>query len=312
VPEEHKIGPRIEDSAEVEVKLVPVPSGALPDDWDPDESERETLRKLLAEKSYALDCANQFESGLKLRLASAESELANLRTTAKTAIPLKTHEAATAKLIADWKVFTRSQELNHEQGIAKFKIEAHQARQALELERRARRMEMAQSTFRSSELQKELAETRASLSVTPQPSALRSGSLGLAIVAVCAALIIAGELGFRALLPKQANASSTLAATSTQNSPASSPAPSPSSKVVTPNGFTLGMDRLNSSLAGYHGAAAEAILREVNKKAAGTDPSVCLFLWNDGQPAMIYSSQNHQLSLEGSIGKCADAIDKYR
>ncbi len=75
-------------------------------------------------------------------------------------------------------------------------------------------------------------------------------------------------------------------------------------------GFEAALGRLNRVLTAFPNRKPEQVLREAHEAYLATDPTVCLFEWNQGQPAVLYSAESGNLNLSASLSKCAAALEK--
>ncbi len=73
--------------------------------------------------------------------------------------------------------------------------------------------------------------------------------------------------------------------------------------------FQRALNRLNNLLYGPVGVTPEQILKVVRVQNAKTNPNVCTFEWNNGQPTLYYGGS--QKSLESSIDQCSSAVEAF-
>jgi len=288
-------------------QLRPAASDALFTNFDAEGDEAAKLKKSLIEKDHALLRVNLSESDLKQRLAEAKNEIARL--TENASIPEQTHQAETAKLNFDWQRTIRNQERDFSQRIANLKLQAHQNKQDFERERRSRRIESAQSSSKIAHLERELADALGALSKARESAA---AGIPTRILIAAAGVLLCCALGAWAFYRQPARPSAAAVLKATAALP-SIPAPRPSRWNSAPEkGFAGGLDRLNAVLSGYRGRGAEDILRQVHKKWAKIDPTVCSFQWNNGQPALVYRGDGKQLDMAATLSRCADAVENFR
>jgi hypothetical protein len=89
--------------------------------------------------------------------------------------------------------------------------------------------------------------------------------------------------------------------------------PAPSlSQFASQHGFQGALGDLNNALSSFPERRVEDVLAEVRRRNSVSDPSVCAFQWNGGQPALLYGGQNKSVSLGGTLTKCAQAVEKLR
>jgi hypothetical protein len=82
-----------------------------------------------------------------------------------------------------------------------------------------------------------------------------------------------------------------------------------SSGLVSRGAFQKSLSRLNNVLYGPVGVTPEQILRAVRETNAKTNPNVCNFQWNNGQPALYFGGG--QSSLGESLDQCATAVEGF-
>jgi len=129
---------------------------------------------------------------------------------------------------------------------------------------------------------------------------------------VAAAVVVALAVGW-----SQMSAQSNAAASAP---PLSAQAPNPSrSQPVIPAQFATpqhefqgALGRLNNALANFSEDRPEDVLADVRRRMSASDPSVCAFNWNNGQPALLYGGQTKSVSLASTLTKCAQAVEKVR
>jgi hypothetical protein len=278
--------------------------------FDAEGDEAAKLKKSLIEKDHAILRVNLSEADLKQRLAEAQNEIARLAENAS--IPEQTHQAEIAKLNADWQRAIRNQERDSSQRIANLKLEAHQNKQDFERERRSRRIESAQSSSKIAHLERELADALGALS-RARESAEAGAGIPTRILLAAAGVFLCCALGAWALYRQPSKPSQAGVQAASAAAP-SIPAPNRPLRWSSPpeKGFAGGLDRLNAVLSGYPGRGAEDILRQVHKKWAKIDPTVCSFQWNNGQPALVYRGDGKQLDMAATLSRCADAVESFR
>ncbi len=218
---------------------------------------------------------------------------------------------------------------------ARMRSQLHESEHQRLMENRARRMESAHSSSKIANLQKAV-ETANARAVAAEISSGESSrpNVKLAAASAAAAAILAALTTWVSIphasapmaskdpfsMPAPASSPSRMpvAATSHISGPvASLPVQSrgpmvaePLSTVEQKQGFQSSLSRLNRILTAFPNRKPEQLLREIHLAYAATDPTVCSFEWNHGQPAVIYSGEGNKLTLGETLSKCAQALEK--
>jgi hypothetical protein len=295
-----------------------------------DTEEERRLRQLVAEQERAALHASLAEFDLRQRLKDTEQKNVELQTQLQTRSGGKPPDAAdsvsateVAKLKLDWRRAMKGLEQEnkeHKSELVLVKGQLHQAQRQLELENTARQGDATKSAAIIADLETDLEGTRNAGGKSGRTQSGRH-STGWRIAAIA---ITAGALTYAVAMrimhasgagtDPGGNPASAAAAqpAETFSLPGVTPAgnSAPKSDPVSEPGLTGDLDRLNGAFAAFPGRQPEDILREIHRKAAKTDPGLCTFDWNNGQPSILYGGGG-KLSLSASIDKCARAIEKY-
>lgn len=273
-------------------------------------SEVAQLRKQFAEKDHALLRANLSEADLRQRLVEAQDEIDKLRAEAPGSISGEAHRAGIAKVNSDWQRVMKSQDRQHSQAMSAARMEAVHLQQELERERRTRHIESARSSVRTAKIEQDLAQAlSAAQSVSGRSYVVKKRgqtwtmvactfAVSACVIAAWMASQLGGNVAQTAVAPKESAANVTQAIA----------AP----KALPREGFEGGMGHLNAALSGYRGRGAQNILRAVHDKWAKTDPGLCSFAWNNGQPALVLSRGLKDFDMADALNRCASAVEKYR
>jgi len=234
-------------------------------------------------------------------------------------------ESAVVQMKEQWRVAQKSMEREHTRlrgELAKAKAGWHQAGQELETQTRARRAEAAHASLKVANLEREVEAVRDS--GASAVAAAKGGNMWVrlsgtaaATAVVMLALGVWWQYGRDASgRPAAAEATSASAAVTAPVIPARSSTAQSSTATAGLSGlmgsrgaFQKALGRLNSSLYGPIGVSPEQILRAVRESNAKTNPNVCNFQWNNGQPALYFGGA--QVSLGSSLDSCADAVEQY-
>lgn len=218
---------------------------------------------------------------------------------------------------------------------AKLRSQLHEAQHQQLLENRARRMESAHSSARIANLQRDMQAAVARAAEAELGSAkggqtnVRLAAASAASAAILAALITWASLpgptqgtvrraetahaAVQTAPPQEARAVPPLR-TGTSTLPAAI-VETGRAVVVSPlsqesrSGFQAALSRLNRVLTAFPGKKPEQVLREVHQAYAKTDPTICSFEWNHGQPAVLYSGEGNRLTLGATLSRCAEALE---
>jgi len=301
-----------------------------------------TLRQALDQKEQALAQTTIAATGLQQQLDKSKTHYEHLRKKLTTVV--KAHEGLTQKIAAaeqaegsqerqipestvahmkeQWRVAQKSMEREHARlrgELAKTKAGWHQTGQELEIQSRARRSEGAHASLQVANLEREIATVRATKATTGASAG--SGNMLVRLSATAAGtavLMLALGIWWQYGRSESSHTDTVQAATAPA---ASVTAPIVSVRSTTPSSgslsgmmvsrgaFQKALGRLNNNLYGPIGVSPEQILRAVREANAKTNPNVCNFQWNNGQPSLYFGGA--QQSLESSLDGCADAVDGY-
>jgi hypothetical protein len=258
-------------------------------------------------------------------------------------------ESEVAQMKEQWRVAQKSFEREHNRirgELAKTRTQAHQVAQELEVQTRARRAEEAHASLRVANLERNLQTAKTVVAAEESQS---GSWMKLAATAVVTAIVMiafgfwwqsshpgAEEAARQAQVHDSASPRtpaapvtappSVLPSATSQPSPAKNPEPSSggmngapagsavagqtlSAGIMSRGAFQKALSRLNNVLYGPVGATPEQILRTVREENAKTNPNVCNFQWNNGQPALYFGGA--QTSLESSLDQCASAVELF-
>lgn len=295
-----------------------------------------TLQEALTEKEHAIVQSAIAASSLHQQLDKSKTHNEQLRK--KLTTVAKAHEALSQKVAAaeqsgsvngrqipeaevaqmkeKWRVAQKSMEREYGrlQGeLAKAKIGLHQATQELETQTRARRSDAAHASLRIANLEREVESARAGAA---QPGVAEKGGnlwLRLSVTsATTAAIMIATWFCWPSLHDYygKVSAEPRIAASAPVTSGyRQTGALSGLNAAGSREAFQKALGRLNNILYGPVGVTPEQILRAVRESNAKTDPGVCNFQWNNGQPALYFGGAD--TSLGASLDRCATAVDQY-
>ena len=186
-----------------------------------------------------------------------------------------------------------------------------QTQQQLELESRARRTEGAHSSAKIATLERDLLAARAALTRSNGNGDSASFKRGIGLAAASIILVLAAG-GVWTQLPAHAGASVLsdapvhVQAAALKPSGSFSTGSAGSSQV----GVQASLSHLNRALTSMGNRPPEEVLREVRGRSG--DPSICGFLWNKGQPALLFGGDGIKQTLATSLGRCAVAVEKYK
>jgi hypothetical protein len=302
------------------------------------------LRQRLADAELKYADVERKHAELEIQLQARSTGTTDFRTSAsgKSAEAGDAVSAAdVARLKADWHRAMKALEQENRERKSELvlaKGQLHQTQRQLEHEYAGRKGEAAKRGTNIVDLEAELEEWREAATKSNLSQSRRQSMRGNVAIVVAAAGAIALAVAIWTIyakpVPACAAAEPEPAAIESATGKARGPASPTAAPAQTAETFSLpgitqpattqgngpevrqdrglagGMDRLNSALAAFSGRQPEDILREIHRKAAKTDPSLCAFNWNNGQPAILYGGGG-KLSLSATIDKCAAAIEKY-
>jgi len=326
-----KDGPEYLDAPDDASTEIPVDL-TLPEEieTDVDESARLRLLHSLAE----IDLRQRLEDAER-KNAELEIELQARAPVAVDSIPGAPDSFSAAdvtRLKADWRraMKTLQQENKDRRSeLVLTKGQLHQTKRQLDQENTARHAEAARTGNIIAHLETELGEARQAATKSDRRQARRRhiGGSVAEVITAAGAFALAVAIWTISRRPVMACAPAVAESTITESaagkvSPVSAPVPvAPAETFSLPGvkqagspapdpGLAGGMDRLNGALDNFPGRRPEDILREIHRKAAKTDPSLCAFNWNNGQPSIVYGGGG-KLSLSATVDRCAAAIEKY-
>jgi hypothetical protein len=273
------------------------------------------LRRLIAEKDHAVIRAVVSSSEMQQELDAAKAESAALKALLGEA---KERPQATLQAEMNGEILKLTSKFNHarktlEREHSKVRSEligvraqAQQLQHQLDTERKARQIESARSSGKIASLEQDLAVAYGDKSASGMAQSrertirLRLGTGAVAATAMVAAVVfgwsqMAAKTGSAPVVPE---------------SKPSTTAPTQSSG--SSHGFQGSLGELNNALANFPERRPEDVLAEVRRRSSGSDPSVCAFAWNSGQPALLYGGQNKSISLGSTLTKCAQAVEKLQ
>jgi hypothetical protein len=283
------------------------------------EEELSSLRRLVAEKDHAVIRAVVSSGEMQHELETAKAESVKLKALLEVAKE-KPHAAMQAemngeilKLTAKFNHARKTLEREHNKvrsEVVTLRGQSQQLQQQLDNERKARQIESARAAGQIASLEHDLAIAYGEKSASgmaqsrERATRLRLGAAAVAVTVIVAAVVfgwsqMAAKTGPAAVAegaPQVAGLSGTRP-----------PAPIPAQ-----HGFQGALGDLNNALANFPDRRVEDVLTEVRRRSSVSDPSVCAFQWNGGQPALLYGGQNKSVSLGGTLTKCAQAVEKLR
>ena len=263
----------------------------------PPDDELASLKRLLAEKDHAVVRAIVAASEAQNEIDALRTENSVLRAEAEAARQ-EQQTNQIAKLRSQWRATEKNLEKQRDDIRAELigvRSRWQQTQQELQRETRARRTDALRSASEIAALRNDVTRARES---APRRNRVFSKRHALAAAAVCAAILVAG---FAALQYRpRPKAPSPLAVTARVSS---APAPhlAGSNTNQPPRGFQSSLGGLSDALAGYPGAAPEAILKAVRRQ----DPGACPIEWNSGQPALIFGGKE---PMSAALTRCAQAV----
>jgi hypothetical protein len=289
------------------------------------EEELSTLRRLIAEKDHAVIRAVVTSSEMQNELETAKAESVKLKALLEVAKE-KPQAAMQAemngeilKLTAKFNHARKTLEREHNKvrsEVVTLRGQSQQLQQQLDNERKARQVESARAAGQIASLEHDLAvaygEKSASGMAQSRERAIRV-RLGTAAVAAIV-MVGAAVFGWSQMSAKTGPAPAVseqapLAAGFSGTKPSAS---NLSQFSGLQHGFQGALGDLNGALASFPDRRPEDVLAEVRRRNSVSDPSVCAFQWNGGQPALLYGGQNKSISLGGTLTKCAQAVEKLK
>jgi hypothetical protein len=288
----------------------------------PDE-ELVSLRRLIAEKDHAVIRAVVSSSEMQHELETAKAESIALKALLEVA---KERPQAAMQAEMNGEILKLTAKFNHARKtlerehnkvrseVVTLRGQSQQLQHQLDNERKARQIESARASGQIASLEKDLATAYGEKSASGMvQSRERATRLWLGAAAVATTLIVsAAVFGWSQMAAKSGPAGVTgedapqVAGSSVTKSPI------PAQFSGSQHGFQGALGDLNNALADFPERRPEDVLAEVRRRNSVSDPSVCAFAWNGGQPALLYGGQNKSVSLGGTLTKCAQAVEKLR
>jgi hypothetical protein len=283
------------------------------------EEELSSLRRLVAEKDHAVIRAAVSSSEMQHELETAKAESVKLKALLEVAKE-KPHAAMQAemngeilKLTAKFNHARKTLEREHNKVRSEavtLRGQSQQLQQQLDNERKARQVESARAAGQIASLEHDLAIAYGEKSASgmaqsrERATRLRLGAAAVAVTVIVAAVVFGwSQMAAKTGPAAVAESAQQVAGLSGTRLPAPIPAQ---------HGFQGALGDLNNALASFPDRRAEDVLTEVRRRSSVSDPSVCAFQWNGGQPALLYGGQNKSVSLGGTLTKCAQAVEKLR
>lgn len=312
--------------AEVVVTMQDSPDGANPEgtahlQLSPEE-ELASLRSLVAEKDHAVIRAVVSTSELQQALETAKAEADELK---EQLVLTREQPQEAIQAVVNGELLKLNAKFNHarkmmerEHGktrteLISLRAQTQQLQHQLESEKRARAVDAARASGKIASLEKDLSvaygEKSASGEAVSREKAIRTR---LSAAAVVAAIVIAVVVGWSQVAAKTSSAESTPQAAPASTAVERTQAAIPSQFSMSQHGFQTALSRLNNVLANFPDQRPEDVLADVRRRMAKTDPTVCAFDWNNGQPALLYGGQTKSVSLVSTLSSCAQAIETTR
>jgi hypothetical protein len=179
------------------------------------------------------------------------------------------------------------------------RAKSEQQQHQLESERKSRRIDASRAAARIATLEQQLATAIGEKSAFGLAQSRQRAILFRILVAVLAALGIAAVIvsWFQISARPVPDA----------GAPRPAPVPTPSQRE-----FQGALRGLNDALEKFPKQRPEDVFAEVRRRLHDTDPSVCAFDWNGGQPALLYAGRTNTVSLATTLLKCAQAVQQVR
>jgi len=290
------------------------------------EEEVAQLRQLVAEKDHAVIRAFVSTTEMQQQLETSRAESVALKAQLDVA---REKPQAALQAAMNGEVLKLNAKFNHarktlEREHAKVRSElitlrAHsqQLQHQLENEKKARQIEAARASGKIASLEQDLSVAYGEKSESGRAvSRERTIRLRLSAAAVSAAIILAVAIGWLQMSAKTGSAAAspppTVSSPPRFTTAAHQQMVIPSQFSTSQHEFQSALGRLNNDLANFTDRRPEEILADVRSRMASSDPSVCAFEWNGGQPALLYGGQTKTVSLASTISKCAQAVEKTR
>jgi hypothetical protein len=288
----------------------------------PDE-ELSSLRRLVAEKDHAVIRAVVTSSEMQHELETAKAESVKLKALLEVAKE-KPHAAMQAemngeilKLTAKFNHARKTLEREHNKvrsEVVTLRGQSQQLQQQLDNERKARQVESARAAGQIASLEHDLSIAYGERSASgmaqsrERATRLRLGAAAVAVTVIVGAVVFGwSQMAAKNVPAAVAEAAPQAASVSGTKSLEAIQARFSGSQ----HSFQGALGDLNNVLASFPDRRAEDVLAEVRRRNAASDPSVCAFQWNGGQPALLYGGQNKSVSLGGTLTKCAQAVEKF-
>ena len=281
-----------------------------PDGLTPEE-QIANLRQLIAQKDQGFVQAAVSTLDLEERLAAARAQATVLRAELEVArarqqeLENAPHSEDVVKLTAKFLHAQKTMERQHAEDRAELlalRARFQQTQERLDKETSVRNAQASKAVAKIAALEREVIDTRMQAANASESG---SGKLALKVAAAAAVAIIAVGvvLGW-----SQISAKATTPAPRVL--PAATPHPvSASSLTASQRGFQGALSSLNNALGNFPDRSPEDVFAEVRHRMAKTEPSICAFQWNNGQPALLYGGGAKTVSIASSLGRCAQAVE---
>jgi hypothetical protein len=264
----------------------------------PGVAEPEYLKQKLLEQEQARLEALETAAELQMQLAAAQAEVARSKSQ-YFGVP-KSRGALTRA----------------ESELSETNTKLHEAKKALDFEKRARRAESIQAAARIKSLESQLSEA---LGANGDSASKVHPKLFRIVLGAVAALALAAGIAALAMhRPVPASASDAVSANTAPEAGDQALAAWQSKSALVKRhsapaqNFTESYDRLSQALAALPGRDPEDVLHQLQKAGKG-----CQLRWNDGEPSLIFGRQgggatSKPNTLEAELTQCAEAVEKLR
>lgn len=201
--------------------------------------------------------------------------------------------------------------------LTRLQTDVHQAKAALEKERRARRTDLDKAS-------EEIEQLRSTLRVTSLGFKPKQSSSGTARAFVTVVVLLAIASATLYSIHKLPIVQSALSVWDVKEEP---PVPTPKTpeaiasdtigKLTSFAGsgseFSRAIARLDRVLNSFPGKPQD-VLTAVRELKSTQDKTVCGFEWANGQPAIVYEGNkpgNHGMSISTTVNSCAEAVEQF-
>lgn len=229
-----------------------------------------------------------------------------------------------------WEDGQKSRVERAEASVSQIKAQWQMSQRDLEKERRERRAEVIAAARRSHELERKAEIVRVPefrIPVLPRKRVWPKFARTIGVLTiVCCAVYFLGQFisGHRPAVLSADSSSSSNEKQIAALTPPPVADPSQSIKAIAPgrvaaapprplstaeqSDFSLALDRLNAALLSVPGLEPVEVLRRIS---IGVHAADCAFEWNGGHPVLRFGSAEGS-SLARSLGRCAQAVERYR